>query len=374
MNSRERMAAAMNMMKPDRTPFMCQMSIGHMLRQLNVSPVEFWFDEDIFADGLLRLREIYGFDGILISLHGHNPDWRKEIASRTPTPEGERVALRDGQEMIFPVNDLPQPVNEIRSKIPISDIEIASLPGVLDYIPVSQGLHFGIDQRNKFGVIDKIVGTAGKDYSIHGEITSPFDYFLDLVGHQDGLIALIEMPDKSKEVLDHFARLIESLAVEMCGTGIDAIKISSPFAGASFISPSFYSEFVLPFERRIVHAIRNKGVHAYLHTCGVIGDRLKEMYDSGISGIECLDPPPLGNVELQAAIEIARGKGFIKGNIDSVSTLLCGSKDEILKDARARLDTGKRGTGFILSTACSIAPEVRRENILLLKDAVERWG
>ncbi len=374
MNASERMAAAMNMLKPDRTPFMCQMSIGHMLRQLNVSPVEFWFDEDTFAEGLVRLREIYGFDGILISLHGHNPDWRDAIAARTTTTEGERVVLADGQELIFPVNDLPQPVNQIRSKSALSEIQVASLPDILDYIPVSQGLHFGIDQRNKFGVIEKIVSSAGKDYSIHGEITSPFDYFLDLVGHQDGLMALIEMPDKSKEVLDHFARLIESLAVEMCGTGIDAIKISSPFAGASFISPLFYSEFVLPFERRIVQAIRNKGVHAYLHTCGVIGDRLKMMYDSGISGIECLDPPPLGNVELEAAMEIARGKGFIKGNIDSVNTLLYGSKDEILEDARARLEIGNRGTGFILSTACSIAPEVKRENILLLKAAVDRWG
>lgn len=364
----------MSLQNPDRTPVMCQMSIGHMLQQLKVSPVNFWFDEDTFIRGLIELRQVYGFDGILISLHGHDPSWSRHVLSRMKEPDGEKVVFDDGTEMSFPNNDLPQLISADRPKPAIGDIDPDSLPDLLDYIPVSQGLHFHINPANKFGAIEKIVGRAGADFSIHGEITSPFDYFLDLIGHQEGLIALIDEPEKSKKILGHFTRLISQLAVEMCATKIDAIKLSSPFAGEGFISPDFYSEFVLPFEAEIVRAIRSQGVHAYIHTCGAIGDRLQMMYDAGISGLECLDPPPLGDVELDAAIEAARGKGFIKGNVDSVNTLLRGTEDLILADARKRLEIGKKGSGFILSTACSIAPAVKRENILLLKEAVERWG
>lgn len=364
----------MDIRTPDRVPLMCQMSIGHMLQQLPVSPVEFWFDGDTFAEGLLLLREIYGFDGILISLHGHDPNWRNQIVERSNSEDGEVVRLKDGATMIFGNDDLPQVVGQEAPKLRLTEINSEDLPTSLDYIPVSQGLHFRIDPRNKFGVINTIVQKAGKEFSIHGEITSPFDYFLDLLGHQDGLMALIDDPEKSKEILEHFTRLIEKLAVEMCDTGIDAIKVSSPFAGAGFISPDFYEEFIAPFEGRISQSIRKKNVHVYLHTCGAVGDRLEMMFASGASGIECLDPPPLGNVELDHAMQVASRKGFVKGNVDSVNTLLLGTDGDIMSDAKSRIEIGKKAGGFILSTACSIAPRVKREKVLLLKEAVERWG
>jgi len=160
----------------------------------------------------------------------------------------------------------------------------------------------------------------------------------------------------------------------MSSAGVDAIKVSSPFAGAGFISPEFYREFVLPFEGEIARAVRARGIHIYTHTCGAISDRLEIMCDAGVSGIECLDPPPLGNVELEDAKRRMRGRGFIKGNVDSVNTLLRGSTEAILEDARRRIQIGKEGGGFIFSTACSVAPRVEREKLLLLREAVEWWG
>jgi hypothetical protein len=35
------------------------------------------------------------------------------------------------------------------------------------------------------------------------------------------------------------------------------------------------------------------------------------MLNTGISGLECLDPPPLGNVELDDAMNRIKGKGFL---------------------------------------------------------------
>jgi len=64
---------------PDRVPFLCQMSFGHMLLQTGYSPAALWLSGELFAEGLLHLRQLYDFDGILISLHGHSPDWEKFI-------------------------------------------------------------------------------------------------------------------------------------------------------------------------------------------------------------------------------------------------------------------------------------------------------
>ncbi|MCX6133860.1 MAG: hypothetical protein NTU47_08610 [Ignavibacteriales bacterium] len=371
---RKRVREAMDLGIPDRVPLMCQLSIGHMLLQLQTSPAEFWHDEDVFVSGLVKLREVYDFDGILVSLHGHDRGWKVEIQARRQLPEGEEIVWKDGRRVLYLPYDLPQPMHDEEPKPGLSDFSIDALPAILDYIPVSQGLKFKIDTEHPFDVFRNVRAQAGPEYSIHGEITSPFDYFLDLFGHQDGLLGLLNEPEKAKEILAHFTRLIKKLALEMCREDIDAIKVSSPFAGAGFISPNFYKEFVLPYEGEIARAVREKGVHIYTHTCGAVSDRLELIFDAGVSGIECLDPPPLGNVELEDAIKRTKGRGFIKGNVDSVNTLLNGSSDEILNDARKRIAVGKENGGFILSTACSVAPRVERDKLLLLREAVEKWG
>ncbi|MBM4160141.1 MAG: hypothetical protein FJ217_03480 [Ignavibacteria bacterium] len=364
----------MDLGTPDRVPLMCQLSIGHMLLQLGVSPVEFWHDPHVFASGLIRIREIYGFDGVLVSLHGHDPDWASRIRQRKKTADGEEVGWKDGTRLLYLHDDMPQPMSEEPPRPSIGTVAEADLPSTIEYIPVSQGLRFNIHPDHKFDVLHRVRERVGTEYSLHGEVTSPFDYFLDLFGHQEGLLNLINEPEQSKRVLRHFGGLIKELALEMCDQGVDAIKISSPFAGAGFISPKFYREFVLPFEAEIARAVRGRNVHIYTHTCGDISDRLEMMLDTGVSGIECLDPPPLGNVELDDAKRRLQGRGFIKGNIDSVNTLLTGSEEDILRDARRRIEIGKEGGGFILSTACSVAPRVEREKLRLLREAVERWG
>jgi hypothetical protein len=373
-NPRQRVQDAMDLKSPDRVPLMCQLSIGHMLLQLNVSPLEFWHDSNVFAAGLVKLREIYDFDGILVSLHGHDPDWKETIGSGAVVDGAVEIVWQNGERVRYLADDLPQPMDpELRHPL-LDEFNEAELPETLGYIPVSQGLRFAIDRSHRFDVFRKVRSSVGDSYSVHGEITSPFDYFLDLFGYQEGLLGLLSEPDKCKSILKHFASLVKQLAIDMCDERVDAIKVSSPFAGAGFISTEAYREFVLPYESEIAQAVRSRGVHVYTHTCGAVSDRLEMMFDAGVNGIECLDPPPLGDVELDDAKRRTSGRGFIKGNIDSVNTLLHGAPEKILDDARQRLRVGKEGGGFILSTACSVAPKVDRTKLLLLREAVDRWG
>ena len=155
---------------------------------------------------------------------------------------------------------------------------------------------------------------------------------------------------------------------------MDAVKISSPYAGAGFLSPRHYREFVLPYEAIVAGAIREAGAFAYIHTCGAIGDRLELLAESQAQGIECLDPPPLGNVELEDALARVGDRLFIKGNVDPVHTLLFGRPDRIEADVRRRLAAGGPGGGYILSTACSIAPRTRKENVEVLAQAAAEAG
>lgn len=375
MNSKERMALAMNMEEPDRVPVMCQMSIGHMLLQTGFRPLELWFSKDVFVDAILKLREIYQFDGILISLHGHSSQWMQRILKIEKEKNQEVITWKNGDRTVFPPDDLPRyyPAKFVPNPL-IEEIDPDAIAENVDFIPVSQGLYFSIDPRHSYDIFYLIKEKAGDRFSIHGEVTSPFDYFLYFFGVKNAMMSLIESPVKAMEILQKFARSVTKIAVDQAEIGVDAIKISSPYAGAGFISPEFYKRFVLPLESQIADAIRYMGTHVYIHTCGAINDRLEMMAESGVSGIECLDPPPIGNVQLEDAKERVGQKIFIKGNIDPINVMLQGSVEDVKRDAERKIGGGKPGGGYILSTACSIAPYTKRENIQTLVEIAEEFG
>ncbi len=374
MTPKERMAAAMSgaACRPDRVPVMCQMSVGHMVRQLGVSPSRFWLSADDYVAGLLALRARYRFDGILVSLHGHSPDWERAILSVTRGPRGERVRWKNGDEAFFPADDLPlaRPARP-PARPEFDGFDPSSLPDRPAYIPVSQGLRFELDPERLFGSVERTVRAAGRDVSIHGEVTSPLDYVLDLFGFEAAMLGFVDDPGRAAAVLDRFTSGIAVLAEGLVAAGADAVKISSPFAGAGFCSTAFYRRFVLPYESRVARTVESRGARAYLHTCGDVHDRLELMAGSGASGIECLDPPPLGRVDLGDAVRRVGGRIFIKGNIDPVHVLLAAGPDAVRADARRRLAIGGPCGRYILSTACSIAPATPPGNVAILAEVVE---
>jgi MtaA/CmuA family methyltransferase len=220
-----------------------------------------------------------------------------------------------------------------------------------------------------FATLDRVIARCGNEYSVHGEVRAPLDHFLSVLGMEDGLMALLTNPEETQRLLATCTKWSVALAAAQVRRGAHAIKISSPFAGSGFLSPDMYEQYIIPAESQIAAAVKAEGGFSYTHTCGAIGDRLELIMQCGVSGIECLDPPPLGNVDLADAVERCNGKIFIKGNMDPVNTLLRGNKEKVRNDVSAILEAaGHEMHGFILSSACSVAPPAPPDNI---KRAVE---
>jgi hypothetical protein len=365
----------MDLDRPDRVPVMCQMSIGHMLVRTGIRPLTFWNAAEAYAAGLVSLQRDYGFDGILVSLYGHRSDWEKDIRRVETSAEGEVVHWRNGDRTLFPSDDLPVHTAACPRPVPpVATLDPGGIPTRLDYFPVSQGLEFRFDPGSLADTFRRLRTAAGPDVSLHGEVTSPFDYYLHFFGFEAALLALRDAPERARTLLQRFTEGVVLLAEAQAALGLDAVKISSPFAGAGFISPADYRSFVLPFERQVAEAIRRHGAHAYLHTCGDIHDRLELMAESGVSGLECLDPPPLGRVELADAKRRIGRRLFIKGNIDPVNILLQGDIPRVRESVRRTIEAGRPGGGYILSTACAIAPHTPPENVAVLRVLAEEFG
>jgi uroporphyrinogen-III decarboxylase len=143
---------------------------------------------------------------------------------------------------------------------------------------------------------------------------------------------------------------------------------------APFLSRKMYKEFVVPYERRVTDALKAAGIVVYTHTCGRIGDRLDLMQETGTQGVDTLDPPPLGNGDLAVAKRDFGSQLFFKGNMNSVAILGYTSEAEVIAEASSRIQIGKPGAGYILSTACSVAPRVEPWKIELLTPLAEKIG
>jgi len=388
MNSKERIRAAMRHEPVDRVPVMCQLAIGHYLLNTDVAPAELWFTSEGFARALVTLQQRYRFDGILINLLGTDPDWMRHVNRIETADEGSQtVFYANGDTARCPADDNVHHIRSGGSRRPtLAEVDPERIyyddphgVGGLKY-PFYFGLEPYDADPNRYWpeylwrTIDLVLAAVGQTVSVHSEIFAPWTQLMELFSYEQALMHMIDDPKKVHAILAAYTEGTADLGVRQARRGVDAVLISSAFAGGGFISPRQYEAFVLPYEREVVRRIHQEGVPVYTHTCGDIGDRLELMAETGIDGIDTLDPPPLGSIDLEDAKRRVGDRVFFKGNVDAVNTLLNKSRAEVREDAFWRLKVGSPGSGYILSSACSVSPRVRPENLTVLVEASEEFG
>lgn len=390
MNSRERIALSIHHKEPDRVPVMCQLALGHYLLNTEILPHELWYISEALADAMVTLQRRYSFDGILVNVPGRPDNFLKGVTKLEKTEQGEWLTWRNGERTFLPWDDMAHhfpadPSTPDRADFSSLDpdhmeniddypgylwntVHIQSIPGKRDRGPL-------VEIPNYFlNTLKQVKAKADSEVSIHAEVFSPFTYFMELFGYQEALIGLITDARKSHAFLDRLSQVSLSWTQALVNEGVDAILISSAFAGAPFLSRKLYKEFVLPYERKVTNLVKKTGVPVYTHTCGSIGDRLDLMVETGTQGIDTLDPPPLGNGDLAAAKRDFGERLFFKGNMNSVAILDYKTEAEVIAEASSRIIIGKPGAGYILSTACSVAPRVEPWKIELLTPLAEGIG
>lgn len=393
MNGKARIALAMHHKLVDRVPVMCQLALGHYF--LNCKdrwkPHEIWFTTEAFVDCVVRLCKRYQFDGLLLNIPGRDPDWMCGVASIEDTVHGETITLKDGSHILVPWDDNPQYEHMYPEHAPVPDFSSFDPDRDFDHLSQYSRYTWGIYHTPDlpgtsagllmdppdyfFRAIDLTKDYVGDAVSIHGEVFSPFTHFMELFGYKNALAGLILDTEKAEAILERLVGPVVAWAKAQAGRGVDAVLISSAFAGAGFISPEMYQRFVMPYERQVIDAVREvyPNTLIYTHTCGKLNDRLELLMATGTDGIDTLDPPPLGDVELADAKRRIGDKLFIKGNINSVA-ILKDNVEQFAARVNATLASGKPNGGYILSTACSVAPHVEPWKLELLVDLAEQYG
>jgi hypothetical protein len=390
MTENERVGRAMRHELPDRVPVFCQLALGHYFLNTGLPPHRIWFTSEGFAEALVKLQRRYRFDGLLINLPGRPPELLAAVARVETTQEGERLFWKNGDVTLVPWDDNPRHYSADGSGPKRADFATLD-PARLDEIDSCTGYWWNIyhipfvadkgglgllaqPPEYFFRTLKLVKAETHGEVAVHGEVFSPFTHLMELLGYETALMALLEDPAKVHALLDRLTETSAVWAVAQARAGVDAVLISSAFAGGGFVSRDMYAEFVLPYERRLAEAVRAAGRPVYTHTCGAIGDRLDLMVETHIDGLDTLDPPPLGNADLAKAKADVGRRVFLKGNMNAVELLAAKSEQEVRAEAVRCLRAGAPGGGYILSTACSVAPRVEPWKLELLMPLAEELG
>jgi hypothetical protein len=377
--SRQRVAAAMRLVHPDRVPVMCQPSWGFVLKQIpDLDPIDFWHNHGgAMARAFCEISRRFGFDGVMIPAVGAAPlDPASVEHIDHANPEGPIVHFYNGDSCVYCRNELPRYTHAVAPEVDIEQFDPAAISARLTYHPPSTRLRMQVaeDAAGRVAELTQSRALLGPDVSLHGSLYAPEDFLIDLLGTEGAMMALVTDAERCRELLLRFAHAVAGHAREQIAAGVDALNISAPWSGQGFISRGLYRDLLAPAQAVLVQVCRQAGVPCYCHTCGAIGDRLELIVDTGFDGLECLDPPPLGNVELADAVQRIGGRAFIKGNIDPVHVLLKCTPEQIRADVIHRLAIGRTAPGFILSTACTIAPDTPAAHVAMLRELAESDG
>ncbi len=381
----------MNHAEPDRIPVMCQLALGHYFLNCDYRPSEIWFDSESFARALVELQQRYGFDGILVNLPGRPPDWKDYLESCRRIDTNEHLCWKCGYETVFPPDDNPQTYRPERKPLERADYRSVDInePAVYRlsgyvwntwHTPELWNIDPQADLANPavyptwFTSTLEQVQHLAPDISMHVQFFSPFTHLMELFGYEQALMALVDDPGMCHEALAVLTRIALAQTQVYAACKPDAVLVSSAFAGAGFISRGMYEEFVAPYEDQIYKAIRQHGLKSYVHTCGAIGDRLDLMSKTSVDGIDTLDNPPLGTVNLQDAKSKYGDRFFFKGNLDAVNEMLGADDETFEKAVKERIRIGKPGSGYILSSACSVAPHVKPDRLKQLAELAIQFG
>jgi len=168
---------------------------------------------------------------------------------------------------------------------------------------------------------------------------------------------------------DLFHRLLERLAI-IFHAKTEAIAKALPgrlwrifgpeYASPPYLPPALFREYVCRYDQPMVDAIKSTGGYARLHSHGNLKAILDDIVGMGVDGLDPIEPPPQGDVDL-AYVRQHYGKSMVlfgnleANDLESLATPLFREK------VKRALDEGTAGDGrgyVLMPSACPYGREL----------------
>jgi uroporphyrinogen decarboxylase len=225
------------------------------------------------------------------------------------------------------------------------------------------------DIQSIYAVTRELVAREDGRRLVGGSMWGPFT----LTGLLFGAESLMRSVYKNPQALDRMLRLSVELYLTYMQGYIDAgakvIFMAEPSASGDMISRRHFEHAALPYIQEAYRRLSGQGLILGLHICGNTEDRLDLIAGSG-AAVMSLDY----KVGLPKAKEAFAGKIAFSGNLNPVSVVQNGTRDQIRGEVAQSIQDMGRDSSYIVMPGCDIPPKTPLENLQTIRDAVLEFG
>jgi len=227
---------------------------------------------------------------------------------------------------------------------------------------------------DRLGGLEKFVEKADGKISINFHARVAFMWAVFLMGMDKLLMAMAMEPEFVHELFGKVADANIAVIRRAIRAGADTITLGDDYCAnkGPMMSPAMFREFILPHLTRAVTAIHEEGAKVIKHCDGNTWPILDMMIESGVDGINPLEP--VAGMDVAEVKEKYGDKICIMGNIDCAELLCHGSEDEVVDSVKECISKGAKGGGLIISSSNSIHSGVNPANYAAMIKAVHEYG
>lgn len=185
-----------------------------------------------------------------------------------------------------------------------------------------------------------------------------------------------QMFDEPK-VIDEMCKKIYDSFLEnskrLIDAGADAIYTGSDVADnrAPFFNREQQQRWYFPYLRKFSDYLHSQGVPAILHTDGNIDLLLEDIRNSGVDGLQAIDP--LAGMDIRRVQEFMENRVTLCGNLDC-GIMLTATPDQVYEEAKRILLECREYPGFIFGNSNAVAIETPIENYRAMLEAWHKYG
>jgi uroporphyrinogen-III decarboxylase len=308
MSSRERMLTALANKRPDRLPCQVHWWMPYYLEHY-LDGIDPWQAYEKFGmDYAIYMNPSYSYDerdlakwSVEKTDLGRDEDGYRHETVEITTPGG---TLR--RQVVY--TDITSYDTECLIKGP-ADFEIWN-----EFYPVPVAADFTAMQEAKERLGDRGI-IRGHPFS-PGQ-GSPWQSFCHLCGTERAIMLGMDEPEALHHILESIVQKTLRVTEMLEGTPADLVEVGGGAGSSTVISPDFYREFGLPYDRRQNALFHEIGLKTVDHRCGGLTPMLDLVVESGTDGLETMTPPSMGgDCDLREASRRVGDRLFFIGGFD----------------------------------------------------------
>lgn len=175
-------------------------------------------------------------------------------------------------------------------------------------------------------------------------------------------------------MMEYFLERNARVCAQYIDAGADVISYAGNAASGKMVSEGFFRDYVMPYEKRLIDYIQNRGSHVLYHNCGYARSLLGAYREMGMHAYESLTAPPYGDTILEDAVDQMGPEIVLSGGLDQIEFLKTAEPDEVRAKVKSMLDTVRPRGSFILAATDYFGEKTPHDNLIAFAEAGREFG